>query len=954
MSNLRIVEMYLLLNVERARLTLDTALSHLFHFCSTLRRQYVDAKPKFLIIFAEDGKTRCAKVVLPSSIDSQLRIVRSQYFWVSERRAKQDAAFVAYQQLYAANLVNDHLLPVTYPGLEEEETDGTRLNSLLQAADLYDPWLEWLNLWKMNPTQCFSTKLSLEFTNERSHELLLVSPATFPQDIVFKLFWDSNIPVNAILRPSERIEKDQIQDIRGACRLLVRTVFPNHQIKDDTDFILSFCPNLGRSRLQQWFSQNLGPKATISLNTDKVIDKIVYDSERLTVPCIASNIELAIPSNYPSKWKLSSESDPTAKEQMCIALQRLPKLRNFLKPLTHQGRAVLEYRKPRYVPIERCETNGISADLAISTRLIPSVMRHLKNVLIAKELQTTVLHPVGLHDTEQVLHAICAPAAGESFNYERLEHLGDCVLKMLSSIHLMAAHPQKPEAQLSMLKSRLVSNQNLARAAVAKGLDRFIIVENPPMDKWRPLYIHQFSEEHDGSKPQRTLSMKTIADVVESLIGAAFLEGHKRVSQHKGKHTGQALEGGLNLALDCIKLFLPDKDWQTLPSLRNLVFKSAMPPSDLTEQLTNKLAQEQLHQAETLLGHTFTHHSLLTSALTHPSYNQDLTQPTYDRLEFLGDALLDLLITSTLFLTYSHLPHHRMHNLRECAVNQYILSHHNLRRTISVARKDVKPTSPKSNRSPSFEIATTSSTHTLWHYLLRDLMNMSLTDALAKAEDAHAALAPRIDAALTTGAVYPWCDLFGLGAPKCVSDIMESALAAVWLDGGDGGIGDAFDAMVGLLARFGVSEMLHRLARDDVECRGPKERLGILAKSESVEYAAVSLEGAGGTAAGQLKVSVAGVELARMATPRVVRSEVMDEGAVGYVNESRLAEKAIAMWDDVGGGAEIVKGAKERRAAEAQATVAGVGSASTEGEREVEGSAGKEGSEGKGGSREKL
>ena len=47
-----------------------------------------------------------------------------------------------------------------------------------------------------------------------------------------------------------------------------------------------------------------------------------------------------------------------------------------------------------------------------------------------------------------------------------------------------------------------------------------------------------------------------------------------------------------------------------------------------------------MEQIEAALGYVFRDRSLLTTALTHPSYGSDHHVPHYQRLEFLGDAVL--------------------------------------------------------------------------------------------------------------------------------------------------------------------------------------------------------------------------------------------------------------------------------------------------------------------------
>jgi len=62
-----------------------------------------------------------------------------------------------------------------------------------------------------------------------------------------------------------------------------------------------------------------------------------------------------------------------------------------------------------------------------------------------------------------------------------------------------------------------------------------------------------------------------------------------------------------------------------------------------------------LSEVEALIGHTFADPALLQEALTHPSAltrGRNDRAPDYERLEFLGDRVLSLLIASRLFLDH--------------------------------------------------------------------------------------------------------------------------------------------------------------------------------------------------------------------------------------------------------------------------------------------------------------
>ncbi len=79
---------------------------------------------------------------------------------------------------------------------------------------------------------------------------------------------------------------------------------------------------------------------------------------------------------------------------------------------------------------------------------------------------------------------------------------------------------------------------------------------------------------------------------------------------------------------------------------------------------------------EERLGHTFRDRSLLLQAVTHRSYLNEHTDFQYshnERLEFLGDAVLELIVTEHLYKTYAN-PEGDLTNWRAALVNAKTLA----------------------------------------------------------------------------------------------------------------------------------------------------------------------------------------------------------------------------------------------------------------------------------------
>jgi len=80
---------------------------------------------------------------------------------------------------------------------------------------------------------------------------------------------------------------------------------------------------------------------------------------------------------------------------------------------------------------------------------------------------------------------------------------------------------------------------------------------------------------------------------------------------------------------------------------------------------------------EKSLGVSFTNKDLLNEALTHRSYlneNESWKYPHNERLEFLGDAVIELIITEALFLRFPDKPEGELTSFRASLVNTKMLA----------------------------------------------------------------------------------------------------------------------------------------------------------------------------------------------------------------------------------------------------------------------------------------
>jgi ribonuclease-3 len=162
-------------------------------------------------------------------------------------------------------------------------------------------------------------------------------------------------------------------------------------------------------------------------------------------------------------------------------------------------------------------------------------------------------------------------------HYEKLEFLGDAVLELVVSHELYEAYPRYGEGDLTKLRAAVVSKPTLAKVAKKIGIDPYIRLGK--------------GEELGGGRKRNSL----LADALEALIGAAFLDGGlKMAREFVLRHFAEEIE---RLDKDRQKMdyksILQEKTqmrFQTLP--KYTVVKESGPPHDRTYEILLTIKDE--------------------------------------------------------------------------------------------------------------------------------------------------------------------------------------------------------------------------------------------------------------------------------------------------------------------------------------------------------------------------
>lgn len=305
----------------------------------------------------------------------------------------------------------------------------------------------------------------------------------------------------------------------------------------------------------------------------------------------------------------------------------------------------------------------------------------------------------------EIYRALTTAKANDIMNLERLETLGDSFLKMIVSVYLFLRFPTFSEGELTTLKGRIVSNKNLYYLAVKKNLNGLLRFQDlSPKEEWLPpcYTIPQFIKNdilnritsinslfnlyipHD-EQITGDLNTNTINDLQNNKLKIEDLEensynnmscflnynyvGDKFISDVVESLLGAYFEAcGFDGVCKLIEWFgiIPKTE-----NLLHLLNKSSPNPI-----LNNRSTIDNINyyipqwmEFEKRLGYHFNNRGYLLEALTHASYTPNRITLSYEKLEFIGDAVLDFLITCHIYESCGKLSPGELTDLRSALVN---------------------------------------------------------------------------------------------------------------------------------------------------------------------------------------------------------------------------------------------------------------------------------------------
>ncbi|KAL0955017.1 hypothetical protein HGRIS_003938 [Hohenbuehelia grisea] len=861
-----------------ATMTLHSVIGHLDHFCAVIpstsnvnNRPIYDLDPPDMPEGWHAFEVRRAPapnvgpfgatVTLPRSLDQTLRVFQVPTKYPTKTSAFRHVAFKAYSALYRADLLNDNLLPhssVVEPPLEEEVQrllqDVEKRASMANVSVQMNPWSPYTDI--PLPSHETSTEemcwWEAQFSVEGLPPLRVFTrrplTAWTPEDgpILYRRGFTPAVPTltsSSVLLDAESV----IPRAQEYTRRVLWAVHGSRMNWNNVDFHYLFLPaghvedTLWEQRRlwgEQLCSQRGKPPAdALFANAREVGEHFLYPDDLTLV-----KTGFRFHKSYQFvRWTFDEpneeqilELEARYKRPGCLdatlpllIVHEIPSRTNFLHPTAN---TTLNSSKPYREFLLDPQQCGVVLHSRLEieyANLLPSVIRAIACSSTVQSLRNALFtgDHISLLDipASALLPAITAPAASEHFNYQRLETLGDTVLKFVVAIQLLSRHRNWHEGYLSKRKDHIVSNVCLAKHAAVLGIHQWIIRDRLISRKWKPTYFsasnpsspqppqHEGTREQEqstadhnhsgpkptGGKPKKTsseqLSTKVLADVVEALIGAAYLHG------------------SFELGLQCARLFDLGAEWHSLPCCIQTILDRVGPDDDIKPA--------QFVHVEQMLGYTFKRKLLLVEALTHASYQGTIESVSYGRMEFLGDSVLDMIVTDFLYHApgKSYSPGH-IFLRRSAMVNAHMLAYICLRTQTRVVATMPKPQG-RGNIAMQDDIQFIQLHQCLLH------SSPAVLDDQRQTFTRYQKLKSGIEEALQSGSIYPWASLLRLQAPKFLSDMIESLLGAVYLDSN----GD-LDAARAVARTLGIMDILERIVRDGVDVLHPVSRVGLWAQ----------------------------------------------------------------------------------------------------------------------------
>ena len=258
-------------------------------------------------------------------------------------------------------------------------------------------------------------------------------------------------------------------------------------------------------------------------------------------------------------------------------------------------------------------------------RLLPEIIQKL-NVICRAQDTMNILNSK-IISISDILPAFYDVSADCGQSYERLEILGDSFLKFASTVYLMSSKPTYTVGKYTRARSKIISNENLSTLCIDLGLSGMLEFRKFSIEEWRPPIVN-------AGYHALSICRKKLADFLEALIGAYY---HSM---------------GL------------DEAWVILEAFG--IIYAPKKSIEIVADVNLFLSEDDIRKLENTLGYEFKDKNILAACFSDSESN-------FEKLEFLGDAILDFCMLEYFYNKYPELQPGDLATLKSSSVNNEFL-----------------------------------------------------------------------------------------------------------------------------------------------------------------------------------------------------------------------------------------------------------------------------------------
>ncbi|UNI16858.1 Dicer-like protein 1 [Purpureocillium takamizusanense] len=664
-----------------ARLTFSSSQEVLAKFVSSLGGPDLSLSPEYVVTPSHISKKFVATIIFPDA--SPFKSIKG-FAQRNKQLARCSAAFEACVELIKKKYIDSHLQPTLSKRLPAMRNARLALseNKRHEYNIRVKPAM-WSGLGSDLPTQLYHSVFVLDSpdaVHRPTRPIIFLTRQRLPDTEPMLLFFDQGRTSIARLVSSSkplRLSLDELHDLASFTLAIFSDVFSKDYNAQPADmpYFLAPCARVSMDDGSATVDPTRIDWETVTMVSHSeppewraapehfFHDKLVIDpwdgSRKFIIHGINKTLKPSdpVPESAPMpKSRAYRQVEPNIKEysnsltihsrrrqtwgedQPVVNATLLPLRRNFLDEYTAED----NQEQRCCIILEPLRVSKLPVDVVSMAMIIPVMIYRLDSVLIALEacklLDLDIRPNLALEaltkdssNTEEHGEVQVDFQVGMGNNYERLEFLGDAFLKMATTISLFTLIPNTNEFEYHVERMLLVCNQNLFNHAVDRKLQEFVRSKAFDRRTWYPdLKLKRGKMPKLGGHFQ-SLSDKSIADVCEALIGAAYVT--------------QRESGKLDLAVKAVTKMVRSKNHKMLKFSEYYDAFEVPGWQNAPASAAQRAAVDQVYETT---GYRFNCPNLLRSSFKHPSYPYEPV-PNYQRLEFLGDALLDLVIVDYLF-----------------------------------------------------------------------------------------------------------------------------------------------------------------------------------------------------------------------------------------------------------------------------------------------------------------